>query len=387
MAFKKRTELQQPETINGVYARGNSIRIMFYYNNIRCFETVATGNAKSDLNYAVRRRGEILRKIEDGEFDYRIEFPNSNNIKKFFNTYNFTCKDLLIKQIEKYNSMYLNGVIKLITKKTYQRIITGKLIPFFGEIVLPELTAYKIKEFIQSNKLTRKSLSQSIIPLKAMLDDALNDGMIKENPLEQLAIDKLIINNGTKSSYEVIPFNDQEKLEIINACNNPIIKALFIVGFYTGLRVGELIALKWSNIKADHLTVEQNIVKGELTTPKTKSGIRDVLLLPKARQALIELRSITGCSEYVFINRLKKPYTSSDAISKYWVSTLAKTSVKYRNLYQMRHSYASMLLSNGENIMWVASQLGHVDTEMVIKKYGRWIPQNSKLGYDLKGSY
>lgn len=54
------------------------------------------------------------------------------------------------------------------------------------------------------------------------------------------------------------------------------------------------------------------------------------------------------------------------------------------NLYQMRHTYASMLLSNGENILWVASQLGHVGTEMVIRAYGKLI---RKECYELKEKY
>ncbi len=47
------------------------------------------------------------------------------------------------------------------------------------------------------------------------------------------------------------------------------------------------------------------------------------------------------------------------------------------NPYQTRHTYASMMLSQGENIMWMSKQLGHVDVEMVMKTYGRWIPDHS----------
>jgi integrase len=61
---------------------------------------------------------------------------------------------------------------------------------------------------------------------------------------------------------------------------------------------------------------------------------------------------------------------------------LKDAGVRYRNTYQTRHTYASMMLSQGENIMWVSKQLGHVDVEMVIKTYGRWIPdQSTKSGY------
>ncbi len=63
---------------------------------------------------------------------------------------------------------------------------------------------------------------------------------------------------------------------------------------------------------------------------------------------------------------------------------MRQAGVRYRNPYQTRHTYASMLLSNGENIMWVAKQLGHVNVEMVIRTYGKWIPDNSiSTGYKL----
>ena len=46
-----------------------------------------------------------------------------------------------------------------------------------------------------------------------------------------------------------------------------------------------------------------------------------------------------------------------------------------------------MLLSNGEIVAWLASQMGHIDTEMVMRVYGKWIPQNVKGGYQLIGKY
>lgn len=53
----------------------------------------------------------------------------------------------------------------------------------------------------------------------------------------------------------------------------------------------------------------------------------------------------------------------------------------------MRHTYASTLLSNGENAWWVATQMGHVDVEMIFKRYGRWIPKAEDNGYKFVGKY
>jgi integrase len=80
---------------------------------------------------------------------------------------------------------------------------------------------------------------------------------------------------------------------------------------------------------------------------------------------------------------LNKPWQTNAQIRRiYWTQALKRAGVRYRNPYQTRHTYASMLLSSGENMLWVAKQMGHCDTEMIIKIYGKWIPDlNSKVGY------
>lgn len=112
---------------------------------------------------------------------------------------------------------------------------------------------------------------------------------------------------------------------------------------------------------------------------------RDVLLLPPALEALQQQKKYTfGEKGRVFHNpQTKKPWETSQQIRRtQWMHILKKAGIRYRNTYQTRHTYASMMLSQGENIMWVSKQLGHVDVEMVIKTYGRWIPDNSsQSGY------
>lgn len=369
----------------GINIRGNSIRIMFYFNSVRCYETVATGNSKANINYAIRRRAEILRKIEDGEFDYRIEFPNSNNIKKFYHTYNFTCGDLLLKQIEIYKQTADIGGKKAITFKTYYRIIQSKLMPYFKDILIANLTSLDIRKFVQNLCCSAKTAQQQIIPLRAMIEEALNEGIITINPLNQLALNKLINSSFSKSTYERERFTEYERELIISSCSDPMFKLMITIEFFTGLRIGELIALRWQDVRQDHIIIVENQVKGETTTPKTLAGCREVILLPRAKTAFIELHKITGDYEHVFIsNQTKRNWRSSDALQKRWVKLLAKAGVKYRNPYLMRHTFAHMLLDKGENILWVANQLGHRDTEMVIKTYAG---TTKRLDYKLKGEY
>lgn len=368
----------------GVEIRGNSIRIFFYYQGKLCRETVATGISKANINYASRRRSEVLRKIEDGEFNYKIEFPTSNNASKFI-SHNQNCRELFIELINKYNKSNK----KQITKITYSRIINNKLIPYFGGFLINDINSSVIKEYISTLKHTGKYINQILMQLKAMLDYALNNGQIKEHPFNQLAIDKLIEDVSYESEYEVKPLTKLEQQKLLGCCENPLIKWFIVLAINTGMRLGEIIALRWENVHRDYIEVKYNMVKGNLSTPKTKSGIRKILLLPDAKTALINLRLITGEYENVVVSpETKKPWRSSDAFWKHWNALIIKSSIEYRQPYQCRHTYASMLLSKGENPLWVATQMGHVDTEMITRRYGKWIPQDdSSLGYTLKGNY
>ena len=66
--------------------------------------------------------------------------------------------------------------------------------------------------------------------------------------------------------------------------------------------------------------------------------------------------------------------TGDQVIRGAWVRILKLAGVRYRNPYQTRHTFASMMLSAGEHPMWVAKQMGHKDWTMIGRIYGRWMP-------------
>lgn len=73
--------------------------------------------------------------------------------------------------------------------------------------------------------------------------------------------------------------------------------------------------------------------------------------------------------------RTGRPWASDKAFRENdWTRALARAEVRYRYPYQTRHTFASLMLSSGENVMWVAAQLGHKRWTMTADKYARWIP-------------
>ncbi|HAT9646103.1 TPA: tyrosine-type recombinase/integrase, partial [Legionella pneumophila subsp. pneumophila] len=127
------------------------------------------------------------------------------------------------------------------------------------------------------------------------------------------------------------------------------------------------------------------VVKKQVKGTKTIAGKRQVMLLPPALEALnAQMKYTFDIGKWVFHNPCTDQSWETDHQIRRtaWVHTIKRAGIRYRNPYQTRHTYASMMLSGGENIMWIASQMGHVDTEMVMKTYGKWIPDDSsKKGY------
>lgn len=379
-----------PQLQSGVRERNGKIQIDFYYNGKRRRETLPIEATPKNLKFAAQLRAAILFDISKGVFDYEKYFPDSKQAKLI--SADLMMSELLKRQIELYKLRYSNGNMSISTLQGYINSIEAHLLPNLGNIELSKLTPLHIKDMIYRLNCSAKTIRNILIPLSKVLKTALNDGLISSNPMDKLDLDDVIKDVAQHSIREGIdPFNEEEKLHLISNCGGQF-RHLVQFNFYAGLRTGELIALRWKDINFENkvIHIRRNIVRGEEKEPKTKSGIRQILMLSKAEEALKLQFELTGhLKDYVFHNPVHKMRWANDqAIRQQWRKLFNDGKVRYRYFYQTRHSYASMLLSNGENIAWIATQLGHINTEMVIKNYGKFIPDNQILGgYKLKGNY
>jgi len=123
--------------------------------------------------------------------------------------------------------------------------------------------------------------------------------------------------------------------------------------------------------------VQRARVRGETKTTKTAAGVRDVKLLPPALEALKAQRTHAELLGGEIFNdaRTSAPWSGDQALRLGpWRRALRAAEVRYRYPYQMRHTYASMMLSAGENPAWIARQMGHADWGMIRRTYARWMP-------------
>jgi integrase len=366
------------------HANVKSIQIEFAYRGVRCRESLRLEPTASNIKYADGLRAEITRKITQGAFVYVDYFPDSQKAILFgLVVTKKTIGELLRDHLTGYEKAVANGQMSPSTLDGYQKIIDGHLLPKFDKILLKELTPSILREWIASLGVTAKTARNIITPLRSVLDDALNDELIPHNPLDKIALKKLLTRTSIKSTYEVDPFDEAEKKAILAMAEGQA-RNLLQFAFWSGLRTSELIALEWGDVDWIHGTVRVQravVVKTEKGT-KTDAGTRDVMLLPLAKNALIAQKEFTFLAgKRIFHNpKTEKAWETDGQIRKTcWQPILKRAGVRYRNPYQTRHTYASTLLSANENPWWVAKQMGHVDVEMIFRHYGKWIP-NKKGG-------
>jgi hypothetical protein len=82
----------------------------------------------------------------------------------------------------------------------------------------------------------------------------------------------------------------------------------------------------------------------------------------------------------VFLNENEAPLDLTNFRERNWRRLLVKASLRHRNLYQCRHTYAALQLSRGENPQYVAHQMGHSNLEMIIRHYARWSRRPERVG-------
>ena len=359
-----------------------SIRINFCYKGVACRETLSLPASKANLHYAERLRGEILNAIGKNIFHYGDYFPHSKRARIFGHVNaNPLIKDLL--------HLFLAQAERTLQRSTvigYQKVCHAHLFKIFGHIRVRDLSPVFIRNYVSKLKLTTKSVRNMLIPLRAILNEAVNDDIIPYNPLNRVILNKLLDKQTRHSNYVADPFT-REEIQLLLQHAQGQIRNLVQFAFFSGLRTSELIGLQWQDVDWEKkiLHVRRAVVAKQEKTTKTAAGQRDVLLLPQALNALLAQKKYTFAkSARVFHHpRLQTPWISDAQIrNPYWKQLFKRSGVRYRNLYQTRHSYASMLLSAGENMLWLSRQLGHRDTEMLIKNYGRWLPQSdSQTGY------
>lgn len=280
----------------------------------------------------------------------------------------------------------------LVTYGTYHKTETILL-----EIVKPsiankdihritQLECRKFRECIESKEYSTAYKNEILNSYKKLFKHSKKFFGLKEDPSEVIEpFKKKYEEKLKKKEKEFDIWTDEEFQQFINAVSKPVYKHLFLILYYTGMRLGEALALTWNDFEDGKLHITKSLTrktkKGsfEIKEPKNVSSIRDVELGNFLNNILaqFEVKEMQkpGFDTSWFIFGGLKPLAQTN-IDRAKENAIEKSKVKRIRMHDFRHSHASNLIANGVNIVAVSKRLGHCDVNMTLQVYTHLIKKN-----------
>lgn len=290
-------------------------------------------------------------------------------------------EDLLDEQLEHYEARVAAKTMAQATYEGYRYAVNLHLKPFFRGVPIATIDNLMLEELIKKLPFTRKRVACVLRSLTPIFKRAKKQKLIHSNPMEDIDKD-IYLTTTIDSDYEAKPFSLEEIQKILDNCKHAPIRNLIKFGFWTGMRIGEIFALEWSDIDFEKGVIrvtKSSSVRGLIKSPKTKSSIRNVEMTPQAKEALQDQHTITGSdnNDRVFKTPVHNHiWIKPSAFREFWKRALTQAKVEYRNPHQMRHTFISYMLSIGNNPLVLYVMVGHANPTIMYKKYARFIHQS-----------
>lgn len=187
---------------------------------------------------------------------------------------------------EKYIKTYL-PLLSSSTQDSYYRVISKYLKPEFSRLSLCELTRLKVQEYFSSMAVPYPTISKIRDTMSSILRSAVDADCLLKNPLDGL---RLPLDKRPRQPKSTI--TPEQFHALLTLVPEPYASMLF-VSVWTGLRVSELIGLKWRCIHSDSITVEERFCRGDWSTPKTSASAATIGVAPQVIARINRLKSLT----------------------------------------------------------------------------------------------
>lgn len=351
------------------------------------------------------RKGENIRKRKDGRWEGRYKCGvNADGSAHYRSVYAKTYSEVksklnyskshCIQVLTSENDFTFEAILKMWIKSTkikikgstenrYENLMNTHIIPGIGGYKLRTLTSNIINDFLdeklKSGRMNGKGgLSPSYvrsmsIVISSAIKFAVNEGIFKSN--------SCIINKPPlrKAEISVLDYNTQSILERFTVSNLTETSIGILLALQAGLRIGEICALKWSDIdfinKIIHVRHTISRVKNIddckktvliLDVPKTESSVRDIPITSFLYNALSKWH-MNSPSE--FVASKEEGFVSTRTFDYRYRQLLSKTNIETINFHSLRHTFATRCVEAGIDIKTLSEILGHSSVTITLNTY------------------
>lgn len=280
------------------------------------------------------------------------------------------------------------------TAEDYRGIMKNHVLPHFGKRPIDKINRMMVKKFLMG-KITKGFAQSTVAHMKACLSGvfalAIDDEVISNNPSQGLGK----IFRARNLNDDVKPLSKVELADLMEAFQEhmPDHYPMALTLARTGMRLGEVLALKWKDVNFDErsIKVQRTYARGKIGPPKNGKSrtvdmsrqLRSVLQDHRLQQKHEALRSGWGfVPEWVFVNGAGKPLDINHWRRRVFYRVLKNAGTKKMRVHDLRHTYASLLIQSGESLAYVRDQLGHHSIKVTVDIYGHLVPGVNKAAVD-----
>jgi integrase len=289
------------------------------------------------------------------------------------------------------------------TLRSYEQLLRLYVTPRFGQQQLSNIKREEIKAFLGELSRQTKTVDQTAVPkfsrntlrlivsaLRTVLGAAVEDGLLGSNPALKVGRFAKTEHRAHQAAAMTRPEAESFLAAVQDVC--PEWYPFFLTALRSGLRKGELIALKWGDIQFGandtdsnrFILVQRNYSLGAFTTPKSKKS-RRVDLSRQLRAVLLQhrderlLAAFLGgknsiSDELVFPSRTGTPIKPDNIAKRYMAPALESAGLRHFRFHDLRHTFGSLLIQGGASLTYVKEQMGHSSIQITVDTYGHLIP-------------
>ena len=297
--------------------------------------------------------------------------------------------------------LYAKPNVRTATANRYQLIIDTYTVPRIGTIKLKKLTTRHLqklyKDLLESGRvrpgknqgtgLSTTTVHSVHLMLHAALDRAVKERLIPRNPCEDCVVPK-------PRKLDMNVLSPEQMGAYLEAAQRRELLPMFYLELVSGLRKGELVALRWDDLDIQSRTISvcRQYVRNpdgslELTRPKTENSVRLVSIPQVAVDLLIQEHDRHPDNPYLFPSPLTGEMYHPDSVVNLHKKILKDAGLEHLRFHDLRHTFATTALQNGVDVKTVSSMLGHFDAGFTLRTYTHAIRQKQDEAAQAMGNF
>jgi integrase len=260
--------------------------------------------------------------------------------------------------------------LKYATQKSYALLLRTHLLPRFRDSRLCDITRAEVQQFV-TGKLKDgyawETTNHFRTLLSKIMSTAVSWNFLPDNPVRGVKMPERTL----KRPHRFLSMDEVRRL--IEASEEPV-RTIVMLATMTGLRIGEILALRWGriNLAAGTLRVEETCYHGRFGTPKTKASRRELPVASAVVQALLTHRSRsngTSAGALVFCTSNGTPLASNNLRKRQLRPACLRAGLAPINWHTLRHTHGTLLHEQGTPLRVAQAQLGHSHMTTTLEIY------------------